>query len=155
MSSLGRTNCLYKILDGKKTSRFQFSVSGLGEIHRNLIQQKNFNSRNGFFRKSPFCTFSSINPGFGGPWDMLHKKFLLPFTQFFKRILLVKKNFKFHTPVQKCHFGKIAKFMQEKVQNGDFLKKPLRELKFFVVLGFYESLEAWSAKLEAASFFAV
>ena len=32
-------------------------------------------------------------------------------------------------------------FMQEKVQKGDFLKKPLQELIFFVVLGFYESLE--------------
>ena len=32
-------------------------------------------------------------------------------------------------------------FMQEKVQKGDFLKKPSRELKFFVVLGSYESLE--------------
>ena len=32
-------------------------------------------------------------------------------------------------------------FMQEKVQKGDFLKKPLRELNFFVVLGSYESLE--------------
>ena len=53
-----------------------------------------------------------------------------------------QKNFKFHTPVQKCHFGKIAKFMQEKVQKGDFLKKPSRELKFFfVVLGSYESLK--------------
>ena len=31
-------------------------------------------------------------------------------------------------------------FMQEKVQ-GDFLKKPSRELNFFVVLGSYESLE--------------
>ena len=25
----------------------------------------------GFFRKSPFCTFSCINPGFGGTWDKL------------------------------------------------------------------------------------
>ena len=33
-------------------------------------------------------------------------------------------------------------FMQEKVQKGDFLKKPSWELKFFfVVLGSYESLE--------------
>ena len=32
-------------------------------------------------------------------------------------------------------------FMQEKVQKGDFLKKPSRELNFFVVLGSYESLE--------------
>ena len=32
-------------------------------------------------------------------------------------------------------------FMQEKVQKGDFLKKPLWELNFFVGLGSYESLE--------------
>ena len=33
-------------------------------------------------------------------------------------------------------------FMQEKVQKGDFLKKPSRELKYiFFVLGSYESLE--------------
>ena len=44
-------------------------------------------------------------------------------------------------------------FMQEKVQKGDFRKKPWQELIFFVVLGSYESLEgAWNTKLEAASF---
>ena len=33
-------------------------------------------------------------------------------------------------------------FMEEKIQKGDFLKKPSRELKFFfVVLGSYESLK--------------
>ena len=32
-------------------------------------------------------------------------------------------------------------FMQEKVQKVDFLKKPSQELKFFVVLGSYESLK--------------
>ena len=33
-------------------------------------------------------------------------------------------------------------FMQEKVQKGDFLKKPSGELNFFfVVLGSYESLK--------------
>ena len=33
-------------------------------------------------------------------------------------------------------------FMQEKVQKGDFLKKPLQELKYFlIVLSSYESLE--------------
>ena len=31
---------LYRFLDGKKTSRFQFSVSGLGGIHGNLKQEK-------------------------------------------------------------------------------------------------------------------
>ena len=32
-------------------------------------------------------------------------------------------------------------FMQEKVQKGDFPEKPSRELKFFVVLDSYESLQ--------------
>jgi hypothetical protein len=35
--------------------------------------------------------------------------FLLPFSKSFKRMLLAKKNFKFHARVQKCHFGKIEK----------------------------------------------
>ena len=65
---------LYRFLDGKKTTRSQFSVPGLREIHRNLKQEKKFNSRESFFRKSPFCTFSCINPGFGGPWVMIQKK---------------------------------------------------------------------------------
>ena len=57
------SHCLYRFLDGKKTS--------LRGNHRNLKQQKNFNSREGFFRKFPFCTFSCINSGFGRPWDVL------------------------------------------------------------------------------------
>ena len=62
---------LYRVLEGKKTTRSQFSAPGLREIHRNLKQDFFFNSRESFFRKSPFCTFSCINPGFGGPWDKL------------------------------------------------------------------------------------
>ena len=31
----------------------------------------------GHQRKSPFCTFSCINPGFGRPWDMLRKKIFI------------------------------------------------------------------------------
>ena len=68
---------MYGILDSKKTSRFQFSVSGLREIHRNLKQKQFFNSRKGFFRKSPFCPFSCINPGFCGPLGMLWIFFLI------------------------------------------------------------------------------
>ena len=55
----------------QKTTLSQFSVPGLREIHRNLKQEKKNNSRESFFRKSPFCTFSCINPGFGGPLDKL------------------------------------------------------------------------------------
>ena len=65
------THFLYRLLDGKKTTHSKFSVPGLREIHRNLKQEKNFDSRESFFRKSPFCTSSCISPGFGGPWDKL------------------------------------------------------------------------------------
>ena len=71
------THFLYRFLDCKKTTRSQFSVPGLREIHRNLVQERKFNSRESFFRKSPFCTFSCINPGFGGPWDKLCIFFLV------------------------------------------------------------------------------
>ena len=47
-------------------------------------------------------------------------------------------------------------FMQEKVQKGDFLKKPSRELNFFLLFQVPMNLsKAWNTKLEAASFFAV
>ena len=63
-------NWLYRFLDSQKNTRSQFSVPGLRKIHRNLKQNK-FNSREGFFRKSPFCTFFCINFEFGRPWDVL------------------------------------------------------------------------------------
>ena len=152
---------LYRILDTKKTSRFQFSVPDLREIHRNLKQEKNFNSCESFFRKSPFCTFSCINPGFGGPWDKLWKK------NFIAIFIMLQKNAKLKNcqngtfePVHeiqknfwpKAFFWNIMKiatrkniqnlsqgppnpgFMQEKVQKGDFLKKPSRKLNSFFVL---------------------
>ena len=97
---LFRAHCLYKILDSKKTSRFQFSGPGLREIHRNIKQQKNFNSHDGFFRKSPFCTFPCINPGFGGPWEMLWIFFLIGIFIMLQKNTFGKKNFKCYAPVQ-------------------------------------------------------
>ena len=47
-----------------------------------------FNFRQGFFRKSSFCTFSSIYPGFGGPQEILCIFFL-----FFIFIMLQKNAF--------------------------------------------------------------
>ena len=130
-----------------------------------------------FFRKSPFCTFSCINPGFHGPWFMIRKKnsychfhnapkeyfwpkIFLNFMHGFKSAILAKmKNCQNGTfePVHeiqknfwpKAFFWSIMKmairnffrimsqglpnpgFMQEKLQKGDFLKKPSWELKFF------------------------
>ena len=44
--------------------------------------------------------------------------------------------------------------MQEKVQKGDFLRKPSSEL-FFFVLGSYESLEGLERKIRSRYFFAI
>ena len=51
---------MYRILDSKKTSRFQFSIPGLREIHRNLKQQKKFKSCESFFRK--IAKMALLNP---------------------------------------------------------------------------------------------
>ena len=64
----GISHFLYRILDSEKTNRFQFCITGLRGIHRNLKQQKNFNSHNGFFRESLFVLFPAyilyfLDPG--------------------------------------------------------------------------------------------
>ena len=43
-------------------------------LGRLLIPSPSWTSKGFFFRKSPFCTFSSINLRFGGPWVMIRKK---------------------------------------------------------------------------------
>jgi hypothetical protein len=65
--------------------------------------------REGFFKKSPFCTFSCINPGFGELWEMLWKFFLIAIFILLQTNALGKKKFQLHARVQKCHFGKIEK----------------------------------------------
>ena len=45
------------------------------------------------------------------------------------------------------------RLIQEKVQKGDFLKKPSRELKFFVVLGSYESFKDLERETRSSLFF--
>ena len=78
----------------------------------------------GHQRKSPFCTFSCINPGFGRPWDMLRKK----------------KNYcHFHNASKKCLWSKnFLNFMHgfksaflaklKNCQNGTF--EPVHEIGF-------------------------
>ena len=103
---LGIAHFLYRMLDSKKTSLFQFSFPSLREIHRNLKQQKNFNCHDGFFRKSSFCTFSCINPGFDGPLDKLGIFFYCHFYNASKECFWPKKIIK---GFKMCHFGKIEK----------------------------------------------
>ena len=104
------THFLYRFLDGKKTTRSQFSIPGLREINRNLKQENLFNSCESFFTKSPFCTFACINPGFGRPWYKLWIFFLVPIFIMLQKNAFGQKKFEFHAQVQKCHFGKIEKF---------------------------------------------
>ena len=70
------SHCLSRYLDGKKNYLL-------------LIYPSNFHK--GFFRKSPFCTFSFINPWFVGPCDKLWIFFLIAIFI----MLLAKKNLNF------------------------------------------------------------
>ena len=88
---------------------FLFSIFIMLQYH--AFGQKNISVPvKAFFRKSPYCTFYCINPGFGRPWGML---WIFFFTAIFillqKNAFGQKKRFKFHARGQKCHFGKIAK----------------------------------------------
>ena len=128
------THFLYRILDSKKTSHLQFSVPGLRDIHRNLKQQNNFNSHDGFFRKSPFCTFSCINPRFGGPWGMLW--IFLPFGIF---IMLQKNTFSqnfFSNFMHRFKSAILAIF--QCFQNGTF--EPVHEIRNF----YWPKVFCWS-----------
>ena len=125
-----------RFLEGKKTSRFQFSVPGLRGIHRNLKQKKIFNSREGFFRKSPFCTFS-----FWKNWKIAKIALLNPcmkFDFFFGQKYSFdalwkwrKKKYPKHvpgSPKSRIYAGKSTK--------RGFLKKPSQELKIFICFKF-------------------
>ena len=46
-------------------------------------------------------------------------------------MLLVKKIFKFHARVQKCHFGYFFNFAKVKSTKRGFSKKALTEIDFF------------------------
>ena len=122
----------------KKTTRSKFSVPGLREIHRNLKQEKKNNSREFFFRKSPFCTFSWINPGFGGPWDKLWIFFLIPIF-----IMLQKNAFGQKIFWISCTGSKVP-FWQFFNSGKMALLNPCMEFKiFFGRKTFFEVLWRW------------
>ena len=101
---------LYMILDSKKISHFQFSIPGFWEIYRNLKQQKNFSSHDGFFRKSPFCTFSCINPGFGGPWGILWIFLFIGIFIMLQKIIFGQKKFQISCTGSKVPFWQFFNF---------------------------------------------
>ena len=125
---------LYRILDSKKTSRFQFSVPDLREIHRNLKQLKKINSHNGFFRRSLLCTFSCINPGFGGPWGMLWIFFLIGIFIMLQKNTFGQKKFQISCTGSKVPFWKNWKIAKMALLN--------RCMKFKIFFGQKYSFEA-------------
>ena len=140
-SILKSTHFLYRILESKKTSRFQFSIPGHREIHRNLKQQKNFNSHDGFFRKSPFCTFSCINPGFNEPWGLLWIYFLNGTFIMLQKNTFGQKKFRISCTGSKVPFWKNWKIAKMALLN--------RCMKFKIFFGQKTSFEAlWKCHLQ-------
>ena len=129
---------LYRFLEGKKTTRSQFSVPGLREIHRNLKQEKKFDSRESFFRKSPFCTFSCINPGFGRPWDMLRKIFLIPIFIMLQKNAFGQKKFWIS-----CTGSKVPFWQKWKIAKMALLNPCMKFKNFFGQKHSFEALWKW------------
>ena len=101
--------CLYNVYDfrlQKKLAASNLAFQAFKDIHRNLKQQKNFYSHNGFFRKSPFCTFSCINPGSGGLWCMLWIFFLIGIFIMLQKNTFSQKNFQISCTGSKVPFWK-------------------------------------------------
>ena len=73
-----------------------------------------FNSREGFFRKSLFCTFFCINPGFGGPWDKLWIFFLIAIFIMLQKNAFGQKNFCISCTGSKVPFYEIRIFFWPK-----------------------------------------
>ena len=118
----------------KKTTRSQFSVPGLREIHRNLKQEKKINSRESFFRKSHFCTFSCTNPGFGGPLDKLWILFLVAIFIMLQKNAFGQKNFWISCTGPKVPFWQFFNFARicaGKSTKRGFFKKGLARFFFF------------------------
>ena len=78
-----------------------------------------------FFRKSPFCTFSCINPGFGGPWDKLWLFFLVPIFIMLQKNAFGRKIFWISCTGSKVPFWQFFIFAKMALLN------PCMKFKFF------------------------
>ena len=93
------SHCLSRYLDGKKTSRFLFTLPGVRGIHRNL-KQKKIQFSNVLFQKIPFLYFFLHKSLIGTCYGYFHNAS--------KECFWPKKNFKFHAWVQKYHLGNFS-----------------------------------------------
>ena len=131
-------HCLYRFLDNQKNTCSQFSVPCLREIHRNPKQTKKINSRESFFRKSPFCTFSSINPGFGRPWDKLWIFFLIAI------FIMLQKNVFGQKKIQNsCTGSKVPVWQNWKIAKMALLNLGMKFKKKFDQKHSFKALWKW------------
>ena len=121
-----RTHWLYRLLDNPKNTRSQFSVPGLWEIHRNLKQ------------KISICTFSCINPGFGGPWDKLWIFFLIPIFIMLQKNAFGQKKFWIS-----CTGSKVPFWQKWKIAKMALLNPCMKFKKFFGQKHSFEALWKW------------
>ena len=77
-------------------------------IHRNPNRKEFLKSCESFLRKSQFSKLRYLNPGFGGPWDMLGIFFVNVIFITLQKKSFGQKKFEFHAQVQKCHFGNFS-----------------------------------------------
>ena len=76
-------------------------------VHRNPNWKELLKSCESFLRKSQFSTLTDLNPGFGGPLDMLGIFFVnVIYTTLQKKSF--RHNFFWIAWVQKCHFGNFS-----------------------------------------------
>ena len=126
-------HCLYRILDSKKTSRFQFSVPGLPEIHRNLKQQNKIK----FMHRFKSAILEKLKNCQNGTFKPVHEiwNFFWPKAFFWSIMkMAIRKNI--HSMPQGLPN---PGFVQEKVQRGDFLWCPMMKTNFNPFFRFYPS----------------
>ena len=117
---------IFTIMNHQRISTFYFCSPVLPGIHRNPNWKEFLKSCESFLRKSQFSTLTYLNPGFGGPWDMLEIFFVNVIF-----ITLQKKSFgqkKFWIP---CAFSKVPFCQNWKIAKMALLN-PCMKFKFFL-----------------------
>ena len=85
-----------------------------------------------FLRKSQFSKLSYLNPGFGGPWDIIGIFFVNAIFKTHQTSLLAKNVFEFQAQDQKCHFGNFSILAKRHFSNRAWNSKSFWPKVFFL-----------------------
>ena len=69
--SMWGAHCFFTIMNHERRITFWFYIPVLLGIHRNPNWKEFLKFCKSFLRKSQLSTLTNLNPGFGGPWDIL------------------------------------------------------------------------------------